>query len=279
MTRWKFTCCFILFSFTGLGLMAQSQWRAWLTGSVEAALSPKLDLRVTYLRSHDISNTWNNNFNQKSLSAGYDLSRRWSVLGGYLQTGFPSTQSSTNRSFLRVGYKFPVAGLFSISNSIQGEWFSANETRFRNRFIWISRIGNKKRIPFLNLNLSASYWLYYNMGGNTIRYYDAAGSVLVRQSPDGLHRGRLYLNASSKISKNWFLSLYYMRQTEFNLFSTEFRKINVLNPATGKTSRAFDNYNVAGISLSYAFKTYKDKKPVKKNKTQTDKNKSYEQQN
>lgn len=279
MTRRLLLFFFLLYTSSGNLLMSQTQWRAWISGSVEASISPKLDLRATYLRSHNMSGDWANGFNQKSLTASYDLSKRWSALAGVLQTSFPSGSSSVNRTFLRIGYRLPLAGILTFSNNIQGEWHSAEETRFRNRIILISRIGNRKRIPFLRLNLSASYWLYYNLGGNPIKYYDASGAVLTRQSPEGFHRGRFYLNASSKLSKHWSLSLYYMNQTEFNLLSHDYRKINVVNPATGKTTRAFDNYQVAGLTLGYEFKTYKQKRKSKSNNSKTDKEKSYEQQN
>jgi hypothetical protein len=143
---------------------------------------------------------------------------------------------------------------------VQGEIHSANETRFRNRIIYITRLSNKKRLDFLHLNLSASYWLFYNIGGSPIRYFDKAGAVVTRKSPDGFHRGRLILAANSKLSKHLSLSVYYMRQQEFNFLSNEYRKVNVVNPNTGRIARAFDDYNVAGITLSYNIDLYKLKK-------------------
>lgn len=259
--------------------MTQSEWRSWMSASVEASLSPKFDLRTTYLRSSDINNGWKNNFNQLSVSAGYDLTKRWSVLSGLMQTSFPAGGASTIRTYARLTYRIPISGILTFSNGIQAEWHSKEENRFRNRIIWISRIGNRKRLPFLNLNLSASYWLYYNLGGSTIRYFDPAGTVIMRQSPDGFHRGRLYLTASSRINRNFSLSVFYMNQNEFNLLSTEYRKINIVNPATGKTTRSFDKYNVAGLSLSYEFKTYSKKKASKNHKNKTEKNNTYDNQN
>lgn len=259
--------------------MSQTEWRSWMSASVEASVSQKIDIRSTYLHSNDITNAWKNNFNQVSISASYDLSKRWSALGGFMQTTFPFGGAGTTRTYARLTYKIPLTGVLTFSNGIQAEWHSKEENRFRNRIIWISRIGNRKRIPFLNLNLSASYWLYYNLGGNAIRYFDPAGAVVMRQSPDGFHRGRLYLTASSKINRNFSLSVFYMNQNEFNLLSAEYRKINIVNPTTGKTTRSFDRYNVAGISLSYEFKTYSKKKGLKNQKHKNEKNNSYDIQN
>jgi hypothetical protein len=104
-----------------------------------------------------------------------------------------------------------------------------------------------------------SYSLFYNIGGNPIQYYDKNEVSTVMQTPDGFHRGRLSLNLNSKISKYLSLSVYYMMQREFNLFTDDYHKINIVNPVTGNIIRRFQDYNVIGTSLSLDFNLYKKK--------------------
>ncbi|CAN5739812.1 hypothetical protein BH10BAC3_BH10BAC3_27660 [soil metagenome] len=238
---------------------AQNNWRSWNAASVNIGITKKIDVRVTHLRSYELNKDFNNTFNQTSASLSYDFCKNFSVLGGTLVTQLPSNNKNTNRYYARLSYKATLLHGISFSNSVQGEINSSNETRFHNRIIYIARIGNKKRFDFLKLNLSAAYWLYYNVGGNKIRYFDETGNVLARNSPDGFHRGRLYLNANSRISKAFSVSVYYMNQQEFNFFTPELRKINVTNPVSGKITRQFDNFNTIGITLMYDINLFKNK--------------------
>ncbi|MFM9909870.1 MAG: DUF2490 domain-containing protein [Chitinophagaceae bacterium] len=255
-----------------LSIKAQNEWRGWGGAGLTLSLTKKLDLRLNHLRSYNLNSRVENGFNQSSMSLNYDLTKRISVLGGYMLTAFPSGSESTSRGYTRLSYRMPIAKLINWSNGLQAEYHSTTETRFRYRFIYITRLSNKKEIPFMHLTLSASYWLYYNLGGNEIRYFDKSGAVLTRHSPDGFHRGRLYLNVATKVVKGLTFTIYYMKQTEFNLFSSEFRKMNVVNPTTGKTSRSFDSYNVAGLGLLYDINLYSSKKTKGRSHSSTIKN-------
>lgn len=265
MRRRILAIVFICFTFLGES-KAQKEWKAWASANATVSFTKKLDARLTHLRSYNITDNFSNGFNQTSLSLDYDLSKHVSILGGAMYTGYPSSGSSTNRVFTRISYKFNIANALNWSNGIQAEKHSEQETRYRYRLVYITRLSNKERIPFLNLTLAASFWLYYNIGGNDLRYFDKSGAVILRQSPDGFHRGRLFFTASSKINKHFSFSLYYMKQQEFNLFSSPYREMNVVNPNTGNISRPFDNYNVAGATLSYDINLYKSKKNQKNNK-------------
>ena len=143
------------------------------------------------------------------------------------------------------------------TNSIQGEIHSANEKNYNYRIIYITRFAPRRKLDFLNLSPSISYWLFYNIGGKAIQYFDESGSPLAKDTPDGLHRGRFILNLSKKINHNLSLSLYYLNQHEFNLTGND---LNVVNPRNGKIIRPFSNYQVAGISLSLSFDVYKKNK-------------------
>lgn len=112
---------------------------------------------------------------------------------------------------------------------------------------------------------SVGYSLFYNIGGNSIQYYDSkTGLPAVRQTPDGFHRGRLMLNLNSKISKSFSLSVYYMMQREFNLFTPEYRAMNIVKPTNGRIVRPFDDFNVIGMTANFDIDLYKKKVTTKK---------------
>ncbi|MGB3080675.1 MAG: hypothetical protein WBB31_16455 [Saprospiraceae bacterium] len=229
---------------------SKSNWKTWGGASLELSLSKKVDLSLGYLHSENLQDSLKNSFNQGSAGLGYNFSKHFSVKGGFIITQFPSSANSTYRYFLRGSYKVGLGDKMNWTNGIQGEKHSANENRFDYRIIFITQFGLRKRLEFLGLSPSVSYWLYYNVGGSKIQYYDISGQPSVKATPDGVHRGRLILNMSSKINQMLSVSLYYIRQNEFNLFSTD-RGLNVVKPSTGKITRPFSNYNVLGMSLKF----------------------------
>lgn len=199
---------------------SQQEWRNWNSAILNISIIKNLDIRLAHLRTYDITDNFRNGFNQSSISLAYDFTKKVNFLGGYMRTQFPESGTGTYRFYSRITHKFSIAYILSWSNGIQAEIHSAAEKKYRTRFIYITRISNKKRFKFLNLNLSTAYWLYYNHGGNTIKYYDKTGNIIGTNSPDGFHRGRLFLTANSKISKNFSVALYYMQQHEFNFFNS-----------------------------------------------------------
>lgn len=239
---------------------AQTEWRNWDAVNLTVSPTRQLDLRISHLRSYNITDSFNNNFNQSSAQLEYTFFKRLSVMGGGMITQFPTSGGSTSRGYARISYRFPILKILSFSNGIQAEVHSASEKRYQKRLIYITRLGLQKRLPFLRLAPSVSYWLYYNIGGQPIQYYDASGVKLVKQTPDGFHRGRLFFNLNSKINRFISFTVYYAKQMEFNLFNSPVRAINVKNPTTGKITRAFDSYNIIGASLAFDVNLYKSKK-------------------
>jgi hypothetical protein len=244
---------------TGFNCFGQSEWKSWNSAQLELSLTKKLDLRFSHLRGYNINNGFSSEFDQSSIRLDYDFNKRFSIATGAV-LGSLSAADGANRLLLRGTYKIPLAEVLSWSNSIQGEAHSANETRYRYRLVYITRLVTKRRLDFLRLSPSVSYSLFYNIGGNSIQYYDKNDFPSVQQTPDGFHRGRLSFNLNSRITKNLSLSLYYMMQREFNLFASDYHKINIVNPGTGKIVRRFQDYNVIGTTLSFNFDLYKKKK-------------------
>src|SRR6266496_52344 len=240
----------------GLNCFGQSEWKNWDGVNLNLGVTRKIDIEVSHLRAYNISQSFLNSFNQWGIGMDYDFTKKLSAKIGYKLTSFPSGSVSTNRFLARGTYKIHLAKVISWSNAIQGEVNAAAGKGNYYRIIYMTRFAPRKRLNFLRLSPSVSYWLYYNIGGNAIQYFDEAGSPLVKETPDGIHRGRFTLNLNSKINNNLSLSLYYMNQHEFNLVGND---INVVDPNTGKVARPFNNFHVAGLSLAFSFDLYKKK--------------------
>lgn len=250
---------------------AQNDLKNWNSLQLNLSLSKKMDVNIGHLRSYNISNGFVSEFNQSSVGIGYDFTKRFSVSSGLIIGGF-SPSDGANRLTLRSTYKVPVADILVWSNSVQGELHSSKETHYKYRVLYITRLATKKRFDFLRLRPSISYSLFYNIGGNPIKYYDQNDDFAVEQTPDGFHRGRLSLNLNSKITKNLSVSLYGMMQREFNLFSDDYHKINVVNPVSGRTVRPFNNYNVIGLTATFDFDLVKSEQKEKATKTNENSN-------
>lgn len=225
-----------------------AEWKMWGGATVDMSFSRKTELSISYLRSYDLEETIRNSFNQSGASFTYDFNKKLDAKAGIVITQFPSSEKLTHRYYLRGSYMVRLGERINWTNGIQGERHSANENRFDYRFIYITRIALRKRLEFLRLAPSVSYWLYYNVGGSKIQYYDNFGQTSVKEASAGIHRGRLIMNLNSKVSDLLSVTAYYLRQNEFNLFTAK-RGINVVNPVTGKITRPFNNYNVIGMSL------------------------------
>lgn len=247
--------------FLCLSVEGQADWKSWNSAQLNLSLTRKLDFRISHLRAFDLTNGMKPDFNQTTLHLGYDLAKKWDASAAYVIGGNNTLTDGSNRVTARITYKQRVLKVLTWSNAVQGEVHSASETRYRNRIVWVTRLSTRKRLDFLRLQPSVSYSLFYNIGGTPIQYYDpATGAPTTKNTPDGFHRGRFMLNLNSKITKQLSVSLYYMGQREFNLFSPDDRKINIVKPVTGNVVRAYDDYNVAGLTLSYDINLYHSNK-------------------
>ncbi len=225
-------------------------WRLWTGINTDIFLSRKSEISIDYLRGADMADPIVTDFHQASASVDYDFTKQISGKAGMTFTQTPSSGEFTYRVFLRGSYKMKVGDLVSWTHGLQAESHSPNENRFDYRGIYMTRFGLQHRLKLLRVAPSISYWLYYNIGGSKIQYYDTSGEPSVKETADGFHRGRLTLNVNSKLSDAASISLYYMMQNEFNLFGDS-RGLNVINPSTGKIKRPFSNYNVLGLSLQF----------------------------
>lgn len=253
-----FVCCFLY----SAAANAQAGFRNWSSLNLNVPLSSKVDLRAGHLRSYNFSGKVRNDFHQTSFRAAFAATPRLTLYAGDMITVSTRSGRSRNRLFIRGAYRSRLGRYASWTNSLQLEHNSANESRFRQRIILTTRVGSRKRLDFLRMSPYVSYALYYNLGGNPVRYFDEKNRQANRQTPDGFHRGRFTAGFNSKISPRFRAGLYYLNQHEFNLLVSDERKMNVLNPRTGKIQRPFDNYHVLGISLNIMLGKGKGDKPL-----------------
>ncbi|GMQ24207.1 hypothetical protein Aoki45_08890 [Algoriphagus sp. oki45] len=233
----------------------QYKTRLWSSFNVGAPLTDKLAVRASYIKSLSIDEpNLETSFNWYAAALSYRLNKDWRVELGSAWMGLPSSGRTTHRWTLEGSHRLRLDRRFTLRNSLQLEAHNDQEPRFDYRVIMGSRIGLRKRLDFLGVAPSLSYALFFNIGGDPIRYFSESGEEITRKASNGLHRGRLMANFNFKISKPIRLSLYYINQHEFNLVFSETNKINVLNPNTGRIQRPFNNQHIIGFTLSYQIK-------------------------
>jgi hypothetical protein len=252
----------LIFAFIFLGAkldsFGQDETRLWNSYSLAAPLSENLSIRASYLKSLDLTSPEiETAFNWYALKLGYKVNKNWSVDFGSAWMNLPNSGRTTNRIFAEGTHRINLDKIFSLRNSLQFERHNDQEKRFDYRFILSSRIGLRKRLDFLKVAPSLTYSLFYNIGGNAIRYFSEQGEEIAKKAANGFHRGRITANFNFKLADPLRLSIYYMNQHEFNLVLSETNKINVTNLNNGRIQRPFNNQHIIGIALSYQLKGLK----------------------
>lgn len=243
------TGCILLI--TAMAIRAQNnEWRVRGAVNLNVPLTKKIDLRVSHQRSYEATDRFKNRFNSTGFRLSYELDKKVDVAAGMTFLRNPRNGSNNSKVFARISYETRLGDYFKWKNSLQVETFSKRMSNFKHRVIINSRIGLRERLEFLNLSPSISYSLYYNADGEPVQYYDENKKPAIKQSPDGFHRGRFNVNLSSRINKQFSVSVYYFNQHEFNLLAGDYRRMNIERP-NGKISRRFNNYDAAGVTLSF----------------------------
>jgi len=245
-TRLKTTVFFLLLCFARTN--AQTEWQNWNSIELQMPISQKIGIKASHLRAYSITNRYSGVFNQLGLQVSYELNKRWDLQGGAQFITPAASKETRTRIYARLSNTARLAAKLNWTNSLRAEINSKNEHRFRQRLIITTRLGLRKRLDFMNLAPSVAYSVFYNIGGNPIAYYDKDAQLIARQTPDGFHRSRFTVNLNSKINPYLRISLYYMRQQEFNFLSSDTRKMNVYDPVRNRILRPFNNYNTIGLS-------------------------------
>lgn len=251
----RYNCLKILLLQTSLLFLntvdAQTEWQNWNGITVSSSLTDKVSAKIGHTRAYSLSDQFKNIFSQSQFQLTYQLNKKWDIQSGIQIIVPDSSKNTRTRIYLRAAYTTRINRKISWTNSVRIETNSKNENRFRQRMIISTRLGLRKRLDLLNMAPSITYSIFYNIGGSPIRYYDENNLLIARQTPDGFHRSRLTLNLNSKITKYLSVSLYYMRQQEFNFLTTATRKINVVDPIRSRIIRPFNNYNTLGITAQF----------------------------
>jgi hypothetical protein len=241
--------CFILLCALLVSQVAIGQWQVWNGLAVKARLTEKIDARLSHFRGFELQPKFNNHFHMTTLSTNIELTKRWEAGTGVMLITPTINNDTRTRFFVRAAYTYRINKGLNWINSVRLETNSANENRFRHRVILASRLGMRRRTDFLAMKASGGFFLFYNIGGSPLKYYDDKGDLMATNTPDGFHRVRLFLNLDFKLSKLLNLDINYFNQNEFNLLTSNTRKMNVPN-ARGRIQRPFDNYNVISASLT-----------------------------
>lgn len=248
----KFLSPIIVMLLAGATSLSAQDWQSWNSVGFDFSLGKKWTLETKELISLQPSDGWSVNFAQSSLGLHYRINRDFSVEAGDQLNVIPSSvRNVRNRVYARGTYTWRFSELLRSTHALQFELHDNNEIRYDARIIFINGISTRNRYTPLNIRPSASYWLYYNIGGDPVQYYNTDGTHAVSQSAIGFHRGRLYVTLNAALTDHIGVSAYFMHQQEFNLFTDDFHEINVVNPNTGNIARDFSNYNVFGLSLNF----------------------------
>lgn len=231
---------------------AQYEMRLWNSFGVNAPLTKNLSAKASYMKSFRFTNEpFETSFNWYSLRLSYNYNRDWNFSLGSAWMNLPGSNRTTFRMMGEATHRIKLDRRFVLRNSLQLETHNDQESRFDQRIISSSRLGLRKRIDFLKAAPSLSYSLFYNIGGNPIRYFDEQGEEIDRKSANGIHRARIMGSFNFKLSTPLRLTVYYINQHEFNLVLSDTNKINIPNPNTGRVQRPFNNQHIVGVSLSY----------------------------
>ena len=241
-------------------------WKNW--NSVRFSIKGKSDLSFNIGYSQGFSFApYGLDWLQNVASARYKVNRKSSLNLTYRNTIIFRSNNNRNKHRITLAYSRKIRMRdFRLSHSLLGEWHSKKETKFRYRIIYSARLQTRRDllIPSINLAPYISTAFFYNIGGNAIQQFDTNNEYIGQFVPYGLHRARLTIGVAFSPSKNINVSVFTIRQQEFNTDFAYLNRINVYNPIREKVIRPFNNYFVFGVGVRYNINL------KKRNRTQSD---------
>lgn len=232
-----------------LVIVQAQQMQSWNSLNARVSLADKWQLRAGHLRGYQADNRFRNHFNQTGLTVSYEAAKRLDLAAGVLFIT-PTGRDTRTRLFLRATHTKRISRQLNWINTLRLETNSANEPRFRQRVMLGTRLATRKRLDFANVRPAVGYQLFYNIGGRPINYYNDNKELLASQTPDGFHRGRLFLNLDFKVNDLLSIDVNYFNQQEFNLLSGPTRRMNVPNQNGTRIQRPFRPFNMLGVALT-----------------------------
>lgn len=228
----------------------------WLSFSLNKRINPNWS--VSYAQLNSIAmDEMKLNFIQSNFKVSRKLAKYfyWNV--GYkptfrLNTTREGQQKVFHRLYTELQYT-QKAGALRFQHKLGGEHNFTPITKFQQRYYYNLKIYYKnndlpwKLRPYLTQKL-----LYYS-GGNAIPVEVFEDGEVEAVSTNGLHAYRATIGLRVSPTDRLNISLYYMRQFEFNATAFGGEPLNVMNVETGRIAAPFYNFGVIGISTSFKF--------------------------
>ncbi|MEM7380862.1 MAG: DUF2490 domain-containing protein, partial [Bacteroidota bacterium] len=236
-----------LFSSFHSNIVAQDGVKFWAGHSLGTKLTESWRIRVGQLYLFD--EVMDLSSMQNSARIEYRFNRKFRIGLGYIRSSDPTDpdQEARNRLDPRIRYSFRI-GKLRVANTLRTEWHFPERSKFEYRIRYALRLHRGDWGLPLNITPYVTNELHYYLDGRPFQYRNPQGEAVVKQSPDGLHAHRITLGLRFKPFKRANASIYFMRQTEFNL-GNKYRRINVTDPRNGEVKRDFNNFSVLAFNF------------------------------
>jgi hypothetical protein len=225
---------------------------AWYSFSVSKKLNKKWSVSYSQLNSMALDEL-EFNFIQSNFKVSRKLAKYTYLKFGYKPTfKLNATDENPQWLFHRLYTELQYtqkAGDFRFQHKLGGEHHFTPVAKFQQRYYYSLKTYYRNKDLPLELRPYITQKLMYYRGGNPIPVDDDDEIIFIR--PNGLHAYRLQAGVRVTPMDRLNVSLYYMRQFEFNAPFFGGEELNVTNAMTGKTAAPFYNFGVIGISLSY----------------------------
>lgn len=273
--RFRFALYFLLISLSISQTLAQDLRpgvKTWFDYTLEYNFKKSYTFGFNQIFSMNTS-PYRLGFIQNDFGFDYRIKRRMYIGVGYVWTLFKDSKSLRER----YGLDPNIIGMLDFNRiyldySYKHDFFSkrvALKHKFSFQYFWPELRKYQYRITyafkfyfrFKNFLWNGVPYLenkfYVYLDGIPANYYDIVTGEIVKTSPpNGLHRYRIKAGVRFKpTKKRFYVTPYFFYQREFNTGLLPGNDLQIINPNTGSFSYTFNNYFVAGISLTYRFKT------------------------
>jgi len=235
-------------------------FKHWYIFNLNTRLSKANTLTVGHLSSFDKdAGNYQHGFTQHKLVFSHRLNKKWTASAGYAHSVIKRSNNSKltyHRVQMAITHRQRF-GNFRMDNTLQLEKYIPTLQKFGARAV----VTNKWRYVNKKLPLRASPYikqqLFYYQGGSPITYwlpgdeFEEGGPDFIENAPNGWHRYRFTAGLRVRLAKNLYSSVFYTLQREFNTGLAPYRELNVSNKSGTRIKRAFNNYALLGVSLSY----------------------------
>lgn len=252
---WKAIACFVAL-YMSTPAIAQIDESENVMSWTSFSLSKKFNKNWSgsYSQLHSIAlDELEFNFIQSNLKLTRKVKKNLYVSAGYkptfkLNNNNEGEQILFNRLYGEMRYTQKL-GDFRFQHKIGGEHHFTSLRKFQQRYYYSLKTYYRNKDLPLELRPFFTQKLFYYNGGKPIQEIDEETNEIFEVVPNGLHAYRFQLGVRVSPTEKMNVSLYYMKQVEFNSFLGN--DINVENENTGKITAPFYNFGVIGLTMSY----------------------------